>query len=249
MKPIEYVFLIDAFYPETLPMSRLAEYLAQLAKVFGHSEHVHFLRLDRGSAKLLTSVDAVDAPKVETRLNQVRVGDGPKEAMAGFAAIDEMLANDNAIGVLTEVEKDDVVLRFAGRNRPKRLTFPPFREQTSIDGQLVSIGGRDATAHATLRDGDIIHVGVSMSRDIAREIAQFLYGEPIRLYGSGRFERQADGVWKMNEFRVDRFEKLDDRPIVELLGAIRTLPGNRLMERDAYADITKLNEGGGESEE
>jgi hypothetical protein len=46
MSPVEYVFRIDAFTPDTLPMARLAEYLSALAKLLGHQEHTHFVRVD-----------------------------------------------------------------------------------------------------------------------------------------------------------------------------------------------------------
>lgn len=239
MEPVEYVFSIDAFRPETLPMARLAEYLAALAKMIGHPEHTHFLGVRPGSAELHHAIDPVDAPKVEARLNGVRLGDGPKDAIAGKLALEELLANDNALGTLTESATGRVVVPFVGRNRLKPLAFPPFREDTAIDGQLVSIGGRDATAHATLQDGAIFHVGVSMGRELARDLAGLLYGPPIRLHGNGRFERQPDGVWKMTDFRVSRVEKLDSRPIGEALEAVRAVPGNRLMDATAYQDIAR----------
>lgn len=234
MNPVEYVFSIDAFTPDTLPMGRLAEYLAALAKLIGHTDHTHFVAVEKGSAKLRTAIEAVDAPKVEARLNGVRSGDAPKEAMAGKQALEDLLANDNAVATLIDCSTGRTVIPFVGRDRPKPLTFPPFRENTSIDGQVVSIGGRDATAHATLQDGDTVHVGISMKRETARDLAKLLYGPSVRLHGSGRFERQPSGVWKMLDFKVDRFELLDGRPIAEALESIRAVPGNRIM--DAIGD-------------
>lgn len=240
MKPVEYVFRIDVFQPETLPMARLAEYLAALAKMFGHPDHTHFVGVEKGSAKLRTAVEHVDAPKVESRLNGVRVGEGPKDALAGKQALEDLLLNDNAIGSLTEGDTDRVVLAFVGRNRVKPMTFPPFREDTAIDGQLVAIGGRDSTAHATLQDGAVFHVGVTMRRDLARDLAKLLYGSPIRMHGNGRFERHTDGAWKMTDFRVDRYELLDASPIKEVLQRIREVPANGLMSANAYRDVASL---------
>lgn len=241
MKPVEYVFRIDAFTPDNMPMSRLAEYLAALARLLGHPEHTHFVRLEEGSAKLVHKVDAVDAPKVETRLNGIRVGDAPKDALQAQKTIEELLVNDNAVATLTEVATGTVVVPFVGRNRPKPLIFPPFREDTTIEGQIVNIGGRDPSAHAVLQDGDIYHTHIQMKRDLARELAPLLYGPLVRLQGNGRFERQADGVWKMLDFRVERFELLDGRTVAETLAAIREVPGNRLMDADAYDDIARLS--------
>lgn len=240
MKPVEYAFRIDAFTPDTLPMARLAEYLGALAKLLGYPEHTHFVRVDPGSAQLVHKVDPVDAPKVETRLNGIRIGEGPKEALAARHIIEELLVNDNALGSLTEVASGRVVVPFVGRNRPKPLTFPPFREETAIDGQVVNIGGRDSTAHATLQDGDTFHANVSMKREVARELAKLLYGPPVRLHGNGRFERHADGVWKMLDFRVERFEMLDDRSVGDTLARIRELPGNGLMADDAYQVVAAM---------
>lgn len=234
MKPVEYVFSIDVFTPSSLPMARLAQYLAELAKLLGHQEHTHFVRIDPGSAELVHLVDAVDAPKVESRLNGVRVGDGPKDAQSARRAIDDLLANDNAIGTLVEVATGRIVLPFQGRNRPKPVVFPPFREDTAIDGQIVSIGGKDPSAHLILQDGDTFHSGISMGREVARQLAPLLYGPPVRLHGNGRFERLPGGVWKMTDFRVDRWQHLDLRPLGDVLANVRSLPGNGLMESDAY---------------
>ncbi len=234
MNPVEYVFRIDSFTPDTLPMARLAEYLSTLAKLLGHPEHTHFVRVDPGSARLVHKVDAVDAPKVETRLGGIRIGQGPKEALTARQTLNDMLANDNAEGELSEVATGRIIIPFEGRNRPKRLAFPPFREDTTIEGQIVNIGGRDSTAHATLQDGDTFHANVNMSRDIARDLAPLLYGMPVRLFGNGRFERQPDGVWKMLDFKVDRFEKLDDRSIGDAFARVRSLPGGSFAAPDAY---------------
>lgn len=242
MKPVEYVFLIDVFTPDTLPMERLALYLGALAKMIGHPEHTHFVRVDEGSAKLVHKIDAVDAPKVETRLNSVAVGSGPKDAMAARQALDDMLANDNAVGTLTEVATGRVIVPFEGRNRPKRLVFPPFRENTTIEGQIVNIGGRDTTAHAQLQDGDLYHTNVAMSREIARDLAPLLYGPTVRLHGNGKFERQVDGVWKLLDFKVDRFDVLDDKPIRETLAGARNLPGGGLTQPDSYERIRQLRD-------
>lgn len=248
MKPVEYVFRIDVFQPETMPMARLAEYMAALAKMFGHAERTHFVAVEKGSAKLRTAVDPVDAPKVEARLNGVRIGDAPKDAIAGKLALEDLLANDNAVATLTEGDSDRVVIPFIGRNRPKALTFPPFREDTSIDGVLVKIGGKDPSAHATLQDGEVFHVGVTMRRELARELAPLLYGPTIRMFGNGRFERQPDGVWKMSDFKVDRYERLDERPIGEALTLMRAVPGNRLMEADSYRDVAATRDEDGAAE-
>lgn len=244
MDPVEYVFRIDAFTPDTLPMARLAEYLAALAKLLGFPEHTHFVRLEKGSARLVHKVDPVDAPKVETRLDGIRLGAAPKDAINARRSLDDLLANDNATGVLTESTTGRIVIPFPGRDRPKPLTFPAFREDTSIDGQVVNIGGRDSTAHATLQDGDTFHTNLSMKREQARELGKLLYGPTVRLHGNGRFERHPDGVWRMLDFRVERIERLDDRSLLDTFRMLRDVSGNGLMDAEAYRNIASEREQG-----
>lgn len=237
VEPVEYVFRIDVFTPETLPLKRLAEYLAALAKMFGHPEHTHFAGLAHGSALLRSRVDAVDAPKVATRLDTIRLGTAPKDALAAKEELENLLANDNAAGELTDALSGAVVLPFVGRDRPKPILFPPFREDTTIDGQLVNIGGKDTTAHATLQDGDVYHTGIVMNRSMARDLAPLLYGPQLRFYGSGRFQRLANGEWKMIEFGVAKFEVLQGKTAAEALADLRGIPDNGLMLPDAYHSI------------
>lgn len=242
MEPVEYVFRIDAFTPDTMPMGRLADYLSELAKLLGHAERTHFVRLEEGSAKLVHKVEAIDAPKVAARLESIRIGDGPKDAVRAQKALEELLANDNALGTLTEVGTGRVVVPFVGRNRLRSLVFPPFREDTTIDGQLVNIGGRDSSAHATLQDGDVFHTNIQMRRELARKLAPLLYGPHIRLHGSGRFERMADGIWKMLEFRVERYEPLDGRSVADVMVTLRDTANNGLMDPGAYRDIAAMRD-------
>lgn len=240
MQDVEYVFRIDAFTPENLPMARLAEYLGALAKLIGHKDHTHFVSIERGSAQLVHRVEHIDAPKVDARLTRVRLGDASKEALKARRELDDLLANDNAVGTLTERVSGKVILPFPGRMRPKPIAIPPFRENATIQGQVVRVGGTDNTAHAILQDGETSHTNLSMSREIAKQLAHRLYGPMVRLHGNGRFERQEDGEWRVLDFRVDRFEELNDQPIDHDLRSLREIRGNGLMREDAYWAGRKL---------
>lgn len=241
MESTEYVFRIDAFTPSTLPMSRLAEYMTQLAELLGHQEHTHFVRLEEGSAKVVHRVDAVDAPKVEERLRSVSFGGGPKDARRAYHKLDTLLANDNAIGSLD----GPVGIDFPGRLRPKALAFPSFRQDGAIEGQVVSVGGRDETAHVILQDHGVTYSNCSLNRELARKLAQLLYGPKVRLIGSGRWERQSEGVWKLLDFRVDRFEQLDESSLTDVLSDLAAIDENGLMHDAAASEILSLRGGEG----
>lgn len=242
----EYTFRIDAFTPETLPMARMAEYMAALAELIGFRDSNHFVRIEPGSARLVSRIDHQDAPKVRERLNVAGSPAAPKDLARAFKALDEMLADDNAIGDIAGAG-GAIIIEFPGRTRPTALAFPAFWQDGSIDGQIVSIGGRDKTAHLILQNGLLTYSNIDLPRAAARDLAAHLYGPKIRVFGRGKWERHPDGAWKLLSFIVDRHELLDDVALPEVLAEIRAMPGNGLMaDSDIYNELMSLR--GGEDE-
>lgn len=240
----EYTFRIDVFTPETIPMARLAEYLTVLSKLVGHNQSTHFDRLEEGSARLIYKIDSVDAPKVEQRLARTIEPDAPKDLRSAYEALDNMLANDNAVGELRN-PTGVVIIPFPGRDRPKQLAFPAFRQDGSIDGQIVSIGGKDTTAHVILQDGAVTYSNIKLTREMARQLRMYLYEQKVRLIGSGRWERSPEGAWKLLDFSVGRFEVLDDSSLSDVLDTVRNVPNNGLTNNaKIYDDLTSLRFGG-----
>jgi hypothetical protein len=246
MAEYEYTFRIDAFTPETIPMVRLALYLAELSNLVGHSQSTHFDRLEEGSARLVYKIDAVDAPKVEQRLARIGAADAPNDLKKAFEKLDDMLANDNAIGELRN-PAGAVIIPFPGRDRPQVLSFPAFRQDGSIDGQIVSIGGKDTTAHVILQDGGVTYSNIKLTREMARQLRGYLYEQKVRLVGSGRWERSPDGIWKLLDFTVGSFQVLDDANLSELLDSVRQISDNGLSNNvNIYEDLMSLRLGGEE---
>jgi hypothetical protein len=231
----EYTFRIDVFTPDTLPMARLAEYMAALAELIGSEASTHFVRLDPGSARVVARIEEQDAPKVLRRLSVV---EGPSAALGvakAFRVLDDLLAGDNAVGEVISPE-GAVIIPFPGRERPKPLAFPAFRQDGALDGEIVSIGGKDKTAHIILRDGAITYSNIELTHALAKELAKYLYGPKVRLIGRGRWERHPDGAWKLLNFSVDRYDVLDNAPLSEVLADIRGIPDNGLMGDPAIYD-------------
>lgn len=134
----EYTFRIDVFTPDTLSMARLASYMAGLAGLLGYEDRTHFVRLDFGSACVVARVEDQNVPKVRKRLEVVEGPDAAPDVIKAFKLLDSLLAEDNAVGEVISPE-GAVIVPFPGRTRPKPLTFPAFRQDGSLDGQIVSI--------------------------------------------------------------------------------------------------------------
>jgi hypothetical protein len=93
----EYQFRIDAYSPATIPMARLAQYMAELAVLFGERDSVHFRGLTKGSTILNARIDREAVPKVRDRVMAVRAGAG--DPMRAFHALNKLLRADNAVRV------------------------------------------------------------------------------------------------------------------------------------------------------
>jgi len=238
----EYRFRIDVFTPDTIPMARLAEYMGDLAQLLGENERVHFVRLEKGSAVLVQKVEIQAQPKVNDRLRQAASGEGPEDVMRAFRAIDRRLAQDNAVVSLSEADGAQI-LRFPGREAPTPLTFGAFNEHGSLDGVLIRIGGKDETVPVHIQDRELVHQ-CNATRDMAKALAPYLYGAPLRVHGEGRWERDAEGAWLLKRFNIREFDVLDDAPLSEVVGRLRQVPGNRWKEmEDPLAELQRLRHG------
>lgn len=111
---LEYRYIIDAFTPDTLPMERLAAYMRELALLLGEPNNVHFARIEKGSAVLVSRIDRTAAPNVAGRVRGLRDGTAPEDARKAFRQLDAMLASDNAVGRLSDAESAEVI-DFPGR--------------------------------------------------------------------------------------------------------------------------------------
>ena len=143
-----FVFRIDSFTPQTIPMVRLGEYMMALARLLGEPAGVHFEKLTSGSACLNLKVERDALPKVRARADAVRRGEASREVMEQFRGINRMLREDSGTAKFA-AEAKGKVLAFPGRDEV--LAKPlVVRQLGTFDGQLMRVGGTDATVHVML---------------------------------------------------------------------------------------------------
>jgi len=217
----EYRFRIDAYTPETMPMARLAEYLAELALVLGEERAVHFARLEPGSTTVVNKIEVEAIPKVRSRAAAVRRGDAPPDAMRGYRRINKLLREDNGVGTLQEDGAE--IIRFPGREEAEEK-YGTITQQGTLDGEVIRVGGQNKHVPVILQSEDRIIANCWASRTLAKALGVRLF-EPVRLYGSGRWGREDGGIWRLEYFRIDRFEPLKDESLSSVIGALRSMGG------------------------
>src|ERR1700722_17504157 len=122
----EYNFSIDAYSPDTLPMKRLAQYIQQLADLYGNHDQVHFARIEKGSAVLVAAVENTAVPKVRERIESAKTENGSPEILRAWDNINDLLRKDNAKASLREAGSAEI-LEFPGREMPQ----PDFKGSIS----------------------------------------------------------------------------------------------------------------------
>ena len=245
-----YRFTIDAYTPSTMPMARLAEYMADLATMLGELAAVHFIELEEGSTVLVHAVDHEAEPKVEARLKAVRDRSGPPDAMTAYQRINKKLREDNGVGVLTETLSDTPapqtaeILRFPGRETVEPVAFGAFNQLGSLDGVPIVVGGQKDPVPVHLEAEGEVHNCLA-PRTLAREIAKYLFTSYLRVHGLGRWRRDEDGRWVLEKFRIDSYEELKDQPLSEVVRALRNVKGNEWETMsDPWGELAQIRDGG-----
>jgi hypothetical protein len=223
----EYRFKIDVFTPETLPMARLAEYMADYAALLGEILSVHHSKMETSSAVQVCIVDEPAVQKVRNRLASLRDGTAPNDVMKAYSNIDEKLACDNAVGEISGGEfTGSNIIKFLGRNRPKPIDYGVVKEAGELDGVVHAVGGKDDTVPVLLIgiEGEVYRC--TSTREMSMELIKHYLKSPIRVSGVGKWRRTPEGVWDMEEFKIHSFEVLDDTPLEAVVAQLRSIEGS-----------------------
>ena len=229
-----YTFHINAYTPETIPMARLAEYMAALAEMLGEKDRVHFTGLAGGSTRVLMRVEREAAPKARANVSRAHA-----ERTGVYKKVNDMLRDDRADADLSLA--GDNIVRFPGRLLPRPPRMGPFTQAFQKAGELVRVGGTDRTAHATIQDSEGETWSFEVSRDLAVRLSPHLYSGRIRMIGSARWSRNDEGVWEHTSLRAQEFIILKHETLEEVVGRIRELPSDTWGD-DPMAQLQRLRD-------
>jgi hypothetical protein len=240
-EPLEYRFKIDAFTPDTIPLTRLSQYLGDLARMMGENANVHLARVELGSTVPVIRVDYEAVPKVQERLRLVKFDEGPLEARRAYREINKRLVEDNANGVLLDPNAGKVI-QFPGRDGANQTEFGPITQTDSFQGVPIRIGGEGDTVPIHLEDGELKHI-VYAPRHIAKQIATHLFTSVVRIEGKGKWMRTKLGEWEMLNFYAQGFEVLKDGDIRANLDRLQAIPAAWTKLEDPLSELAMLRTG------
>ena len=156
----------------------------------------------QGSAVQEIHVDHTSASQVFSRLQAVATGDAPAEALRARSELNELLREDNSTGLL-RVKHGARILPFPGHKTPLAQAVV-IHEPGELVGVVSRVGGRDETVPVLLLDERRPYL-CNASRAIAKELAQHLFGDPVRVAGMGKWAAattSASGNFSSSRSRV-----------------------------------------------
>jgi hypothetical protein len=238
----EIRFHIDGTSPHTIPMARLAEYLTELSALMGNQKKVHFLRVEEGSLPCVMEIEPTIEPKILYRVKRAAAHKGPQEAIKAQKNLREMLKHDSLSAAL-KTDNGEIVVNYPLVREKKEETFGPFWQEGSLEGRVVRLGGIDETLPVHLVYEGTQYI-CNASRDIIRQLGPKIWGDPIRVYGRGKWCRDVSGKWVMQFFDISSFEDLSDSTLSDAISKLRAIPDNSLKSiEDPLAMVKKIRSG------
>ena len=246
-RPYEFRFKIDDLTLDTIPMKRLIEYLEDLATLLGEPKYVHLARVETGSVEAVIRTEANFVPKIERRVTQAARQNGVKpsgapDAIRAFKAITKKLQEDNTNGVFM-FEAGAEIVRFPSGRKGKAPVFGPFNQEGSLDGVVVRLGGVNDPVPVHLESESGSYQCLA-SRALARELAKHIFETELRVYGVGRWLREADGEWTLENFTIRDFHPLNDEPLTAVIAKLRAVPGNEWANiENPLSELNRIRNG------
>lgn len=237
-------FKINAFSPETIPMERLGQYMAELGTMLGEPRSVRFVRLEPGSTSIVHRVEPEAYPNVERHVNQIALGEAGAVHLNAYRALNKRLKEDNADAILERVDAPNgKILDFPGKHTPAEEPPDLVVQGGSVDGTVISLGGKGNFVPVRIQDGETI-LKCSTSREIARLLGPYIFEDELRLTGEGKWQRSATGEWTLQEFKIQSFDVLDRTPLSEVVSDLRSIGKTGWGEvNDAWSELQKLRNG------
>lgn len=216
---IEWVFKIEGHHtPATLPMARLAEYLAELSGLYGHADQVHFTSIKEGSATIHHEIEKPIEFAVGLRLVAARAGAKDAKVRRPYQKLCRMVAEDGGTGILSN--QHGVMLHFQAE--PEEAL--QIQESGELAGELIALGGPNESAPVQIQSARVKYP-CRAKRELIKEMAPYIF-QSVRVRGEGTWVSEKSG-WRLVAFSIHGFEPLRDRRLTDVINELRALPGNR----------------------
>ena len=220
-----FEFTVPGYTPDTIPLDRLMEYLSQLIVILGQPSDLHLINIKRSSTKPAPAMRHDVAVRARLRVSEVRQGGGSARRREAFDALRRLVSEDGGKPAILRA-REGKILEFPKVNIGADQIIHSVRQETSLEGELIRIGGRQENAQLLMQElsGNVV-AGCTAPRSIARDLGKFIY-RPIRLGGIGSWHRTAAGKWEISQLHVQSFEPLEEDEHQETIARLQASKAN-----------------------
>ena len=218
-----FKFTVPGYTPDTMPLDRLMEYLNQLAIVLGNPGDLHLVGVEKGSTRPVLAMRHDVAAKARHHAREVAEGGGSARRREAFNAIRRMVGQDGGQTAVLKAPKGAIILKFPGVDSREDQVINSLRQPTSIEGELVRVGGIGENAQLLIQElGGNVIAGCTASRAVAQNMGHLIY-HPIRVSGVGSWHRSEAGKWELSRLHVQTFEPLDESELEDIVAKLRAV--------------------------
>ena len=128
-------------------------------------------------------------------------------------------------------------------NADEPLVFGPFWQSGYLIGSVILVGGKSDPASVKIIDGSGESHLCKARRDTLKRLRGYLYEGPIRVTGRGKWFRNAEGVWRLDQFDIEDFEPLEDESLSAAIAQLQTIDGDWKEHQDPLGELDKIRHG------
>lgn len=214
--------------------------MTDLAKMLGDPEKVHFVKLTEGSVKLVHAVEPDIAPLVDSRVEQLESGTADIIYLSAYRALNKKLREDGSHGTFYAEDQHAHVLDFPGVLAPEPVVINGVPQAGTVDGVIIRVGGVRDEIPVTVQTSDQRQQKCIATKPLAKQLAQHLFEGELRLYGSGKWSRNEDGIWTLQRFVIRDFEPLESTSLAAAFSDLRSISGQWEDAEDIWRDAIEL---------
>ena len=231
----EVKFKLKGYTPKTLPMLRLAQYMLEFSRLIGHQDHVHFEDLREGSAEICAVVEGPGVhSKVVARISGVQNGTAPKDALAAYGRLNQMLRKDDANA---ELKASSTVIRLRAAN--VNIVSAIVQDYGDITGKLYFLAESKKGVSAKVKPfSGGKPVTCTAPNSMKNDLRGLLF-EPVRVSGRGLWERK-QGLWECDALHIEQVQAVE---MVSFRAAIGKLRNTKVeWPEDPLAELAALED-------
>lgn len=220
------MFRICRRNPDQIRMDRLADYMKEFALLLGLENYPTFNGVKKASTGLKAKVPAPYRQRAWKNVQEAKQLPASKPARA-LHSLEKMLAEDRIAKAELIDSAEKVVYRFNSDLHEQEFVERSVRQEGFVDGVIVGLVGADDTMHLYVRDyaGRTLRLLIK-DEDVARDLLSHFRKGALRFHVTGLWQRTESGwIPETSKCTIDRYEELDETPLVEIFDEIALIPG------------------------